>query len=103
MKSQPQRRPMRRLSTVLLLALGAPALTACASSQGRLELSPIPVAPANRAECSAPAQPADPVTPSAALQFSHAEAVYAACVKNQRDVFLGSIDAHNRAVSPRNR
>ena len=98
MQSKPQRQRMRSRSTPLWLALGAFPLTACASSPAHLDLSPIPVEASLRAECVAPIQPADPVTPSAALQFSHAEAVYAACVKNQRDSLLGVIDTHNRAV-----
>lgn len=54
--------------------------------------------PSLRAECTAPALPADPVTASSVMQFSLEQERYGACQQNRAGKLLEVIDAHNDAA-----
>lgn len=78
--------------------LGALLLSGCQSLPLiQTRVLPIPVDATLRAACAVPTPPADPVMPSAALQFSLAQAEFGACEYARAEGLLGLIDAHNGA------
>lgn len=96
MQSPRLRLNMKSRSTLILSLLFATLSTGCASL-GRTELAPIPVDPEWRRGCPEARQPADPVTPSASLQFGRAAAEEARCWKTIATGAIATIDAHNNA------
>ncbi len=94
MQSQPRRPNMKSLLILPLSLLFATLSTGCVSL-ARTELAPIPVDPEWRQGCPETLQPADPVTPSASLQFGRAAATEARCWKAIATGAIGVIDEHN--------
>ena len=88
------KRPLMMGLSLLFAALS----TGCASNVQTV-LSQIPVDQALRSPCGALIQPADPVTPSSALQFGRAAAENAQCNKARADGLLRVIDLHNEAAT----
>lgn len=84
--------------TLALSLLGAAALTGCASL-GRTEIASIPVDPEWRRGCEEAVQPADPVTPSAALTFGNDAAAEAKCWKTIAVGELAAMDRHNEEAN----
>ena len=93
---QSPRRPlnMKTRLTLILSLLGATLSTGCASL-GQTEIAAIPVDPEWRRGCPAAVQPADPVTPSASLQFGRAAATEARCWKAIATGAIAVMDEHN--------
>lgn len=102
MQSPPPPPTMKRRLILALSLLGAMLSTACASP-ARTVLAPIPVDPALRRPCPPAAQPADPVTASAALQFGHDAAVEARCWRAVAAGALATIDRHNASAESNGR
>ena len=94
MKLSPRLPRMNSRLMLGLLLLGGLALPGCAS-QLRTVLAPIPVASEWRDGCDPAIQPADPVTPSAALLFGQDAIVEARCWEAIAKGAIGSMDAHN--------
>lgn len=91
----PPRPPQMKRRLILGLSLlGALLSTSCASNV-RTVLAPIPVAAEWRQPCEAAVQPADPVTPSASLQFGEDAIVEARCWKTIATGAIGAMDEHN--------
>lgn len=61
----------------------------------RTVLAPIPVPSEVRRPCTEAQQPADPVTPSAALQFGQDAIEEARCERARAIGAIGAMDAHN--------
>lgn len=85
---------MKKKLILPLSLLFATLSTGCVSL-ARTELAAIPVDPEWREGCPAAVQPADPVTPSASLQFGRAAATEARCWKAIATGAIGAMDAHN--------
>ena len=99
MQSPRQRLSMKKKLILPLSLLFATLSTGCASL-GRTELAPIPVDPEWRQGCPETLQPADPVTPSASLQFGRRAATEARCWKAIATGAIAVMDEHNARARP---
>lgn len=79
-------------------ALGALALSACATTQVQTQIAPIPLDPGLRAACALPALPAEPVTPADLAQFSLAQEQALQCESARALKLIEVIEAHNRSA-----
>lgn len=99
MQSPRLRLNMKKKLILPLSLLFATLSTGCASL-AQTELAAIPVDPEWRQGCPAAVQPADPVTPSASLQFGLGAASEARCWKAIATGAIGAMDAHNERAGP---
>jgi len=94
MQLPPPLQNMKNRLTLALSLLGATLSTGCVSL-GSTEIAPIPVAPEWRTGCAEAVQPADPVTPSASLQFGREAVTEARCWRAIAKAAISAMDEHN--------
>lgn len=98
MQFEPRPPKTKRLLILGLSLLSGLALMSCASP-GRTVIARIPVGPELLEDCEAAIQPADPVTPSAALTFGLEAAGEAKCWKAIALGYREAVSVHNRAAA----